>query len=135
MWRSITRRLGKWTAIVVASVIAFTLGVIVGVIPSGTSTEADTTTVTATSTATATITTEAETVTINPTKEQRQKLAQRADQLDERAASVRQDERRISRMLGIVRRTSFGDGTFLVGREVRPGIYRAKNSGGGCYWA
>jgi hypothetical protein len=140
MWGSITRRLGKWTAVVVASVIAFTLGVVVGLIPSGASTEAGTTTVRESSTAT--VTTEGETVTIDPTKEQRQKLAERADQLDERAASVRQrasavrqDEKRIDRMLGVIRRTSFNDGTFLVGREIRPGIYRAKNPGGLCYWA
>ncbi|HMH31182.1 MAG TPA: cadherin-like beta sandwich domain-containing protein [Methylomirabilota bacterium] len=32
-------------------------------------------------------------------------------------------------------KTSFGDGTYLVNKEIVPGTYRAANSGGYCYYA
>jgi len=31
-------------------------------------------------------------------------------------------------------RTTFGDGTYVVGSEVAPGTYRNSNSSSGCYW-
>jgi hypothetical protein len=30
--------------------------------------------------------------------------------------------------------SSFGDGTYLVGEDIKPGTYRAPGSNAGCYW-
>ena len=50
--------------------------------------------------------------------------------LQERIADVAARERKVAQ----IERSSFGDGIWQVGEDIRPGTYRAP-AGGGCYWA
>lgn len=135
---NLIRKLGKWTAVAIASFVALILGVVIGVAAGGTSsTSAAQTTITdpgrtvyesTTSTVSQTVT-----ETVSATKAEREQLKTRAAQLDQRAAALRQGERALQKEIGIVKRTSFGAGTYLVGREITPGTYRASGHGG-CYW-
>lgn len=85
--------------------------------------------------------TETSTETVSATKAEKEKLkeqaaalAARKSDLNARARTLEQKEKALQKEIGVVRRTSFSDGTFLVGKEVAPGTYRARG-GGDCYWA
>jgi hypothetical protein len=135
--RSIFRRLGKWTAVVVAFFVALVIGVGLGaaVNPSDDTASANPETVTVASTVTGEGETVTETVTetISATKVEKEKLNDREAELNQRAAELRQGEKELQRQIGIVQRTSFGAGTYLVGKEITPGTYRSSGKNG-CYW-
>lgn len=72
------------------------------------------------------------------------KLGKRSQKLDARAQSIASRESKIKqreqdvaareRRVALIERSSFGDGTWKVGADITPGVYRARG-GGSCYWA
>lgn len=54
-------------------------------------------------------------------------LRAKAGELNRRENKIRSEEQRIAQ-------TTFGDGTWQVGTDIEPGLYRAPG-GGSCYWA
>lgn len=48
---------------------------------------------------------------------------------------VRRREKPVKKAEGLARRSTFSDGTYLVGEEITPGTYRSANGIGECYWA
>jgi hypothetical protein len=134
--RNLLRKLGKWTAVAVASFVALVIGVAIGAATGGDDSQPGTTQSAAPQTVTVAGTGSTETVTetISATKAERAKLDQRTAALAVRSRELRQAERALQREIGVVKRTQFSDGTFIVGKEVRPGTYRAR-AGGDCYWA
>jgi hypothetical protein len=81
----------------------------------------------------------AETVTetVPATAKQQAALDARSDKLNERAAKVREREKAVRKReikVGIVERSQFGDGVYLVGKDVPAGSYIA-SGGQNCYWA
>jgi hypothetical protein len=82
-----------------------------------------------------------ETETVDPTEDQVQALEDRSAALDDRAAALKRREaavasreRRVRQAERVAARSTFGDGTYLVGRDIPPGSYVARRAGGGCYW-
>lgn len=67
-------------------------------------------------------------------KERAEALAQRKSLLAARERKVHDAEKELQLEIGVVKRNRFSDGTFIVGKEVTPGTYRARG-GGSCYWA
>ena len=141
--RNLPRNLGKWTAVVVASLVALIIGVAIGMAAGGE--DSSSTAASATDPETVTVTgptsTETMTETVSATKAEREELKQRAQVIAARAAEVkarerevREDARALQRRIGVVERSKFGDGIFIVGKEVKPGTYRSRG-GGSCYWA
>jgi hypothetical protein len=134
-----------WLAIV-AAVVLFGVGIGIGAAPSGTEEAAQPVTVTEATTVTeqATVT---QTETVNPTDEERAalqdeqaRLDQRQARLDERAATLKardraldKRERQISAQEQAAERSTFGDGTYLVGTDIPAGSYLAPG-GDMCYW-
>jgi hypothetical protein len=97
-------------------------------------------TVVETETATETVT---ETVQVDPSDEREAELDdreagldQREVALDEREAELQEWEQSlIATEEQIEAGTIPGDGIWVVGEDVEPGVYRAQGSGGSCYWA
>jgi hypothetical protein len=61
----------------------------------------------------------------------------RAETISEREADLSAKERDLAereRKVGIIERSTFGDGTWRVGADITPGVYRAAG-GSSCYWA
>lgn len=66
---------------------------------------------------------------------ERARLDDRASELSSRSAALDRRERKVSGLEATAKRNSFdGDGTYLVGPDIKPGTYRAPASPG-CYWA
>jgi hypothetical protein len=64
-------------------------------------------------------------------------LDRREDSLADRAAELNAQESDVAareRKLNIIEQSSFGNGTWQVGADITPGVYRAAG-GTNCYWA
>lgn len=132
-----------WIAVAVGAVLFF-VGIGVGAAPSGAE-EADADaaeprTVTVNETESETVT-ETVTETVDPTEDQVAALDDREAELDDRAAAlrdrerkVRERERKVRRAERVQARSRFGDGVYLVGKDIPAGSYIAPG-GELCYWA
>jgi hypothetical protein len=66
-------------------------------------------------------------------KEERDRMKARAAKLDARAKDVRARERKVAKAERAVARSTFEDGTYLVGKDIPAGSYVAAG-GPNCYW-
>lgn len=71
----------------------------------------------------------------------KKQFAQRAQQLDQRQAQLRDQsvrlqsaERSFHNQVHAFNASAIGDGTYVVGSDIPPGTY-SSNGGSGCYWA
>lgn len=62
------------------------------------------------------------------------KLDAREAGLDAREKGVKRREKAVARAERVIRRSRFGDGTYLVGKDIPAGSYVAPGGGGDCYW-
>lgn len=84
-----------------------------------------------------------ETIHIDPSEERAAELDEREEELDGRAADLDARESDLQEWEDSLTETEAeieagtipGDGIWVVGGEVEPGVYRAEGSGGQCYWS
>jgi hypothetical protein len=122
----------QWIAIA-ASVVVFLIGIGIGA-GAGSGKKATTPPETVTVTRTKTVSlSEAERAKLDA---RAAKLDARAAKLDAQQADLRRREKSVSAQERVAARSTFDDGTYLVGSDIAAGSYVAPGSSGGdCYWA